>query len=225
MGNLTKNAPKCMTEVSPGKTILSRQLDQIAAAGIKNVVITTGAFDTIIKEYCNSAGLPLTYIFAHNPLYAETNYIYSIYLSREYLNGDVLMMHGDLVFDDEVLELVINSEESCMAVCSEAPLPEKDFKAVVDNGRIIKVGIEFFEHAIAAQPLYKLLSCDLKHWLERITHFCEIGNTDCYAENALNEITEKINLRPLDIKNRLFAEIDTVQDLETVSFALRNNTL
>ena len=42
MGVLTSEHPKCMTEISTGETILSRQLRQIADAGIEEVVITTG---------------------------------------------------------------------------------------------------------------------------------------------------------------------------------------
>jgi len=224
MGSLTNNAPKCMTKITSEETILSRQLKQIAAIGIKNTVITTGAFDTDIKNYCNAAKLPMTYSFAYNPVYAETNYIYSIYLAKELLNDDILLMHGDLVFDDSILELVVNSCESCMTVSSEIPLPEKDFKAVVDDDKIIKVGIEFFENAVAAQPLYKFLHEDFKIWLKQIIHFCENGKTNCYAENALNEVTNLINLRLLDIKNKFCAEIDTLQDLEFVKSILGGNS-
>ena len=42
MGVLTSEHPKCMTEISSHETILSRQLKQIAEAGIEEVVITTG---------------------------------------------------------------------------------------------------------------------------------------------------------------------------------------
>ena len=41
-------------------------------------------------------------------------------------------------------------------------VPEKDFKAVIKGNRIEKVGIEFFENAVAAQPLYKILKEELK---------------------------------------------------------------
>ena len=42
MGVLTSEHPKCMTEISGRETILSRQLRQVADAGISEVVITTG---------------------------------------------------------------------------------------------------------------------------------------------------------------------------------------
>lgn len=220
MGALTAEHPKCMTEVSARETILSRQLRQVADAGITEVVITTGAFDQALVEYCESLGLGLHFRFVKNEKYAETNYIYSIYLAREYLDDDIILMHGDLVFEDEVFYQVLHSSASCMTVSSTVPLPEKDFKAVIHDGRIARVGIEFFDHALAAQPLYHLKRADWCLWLDRIADFCESGQTSCYAENALNALDGACGLVPLDVRNMLCAEIDNPSDLAVVSARL-----
>lgn len=117
MGVLTSEHPKCMTELSTSQTILSRQLKFLADAGIHEVVMTTGCFDAVLVNYCNSLELPLHIQFIKNPLYAETNYIYSIYCAREALrDDDILMMHGDLVFEYSVLEDIVNHAGSCMKV-------------------------------------------------------------------------------------------------------------
>ena len=221
MGVLTSEHPKCMTEVSTRDTILSRQLKQLAAAGITEVVMTTGLFDSVLVNYCEGLDLPLHYTFVKNPIYRETNYIYSIYCAREYLDDDILLMHGDLVFENSVFDAVCASETSCMTVSSTLPLPEKDFKAVVKDGKVVKVGIEFFTDAMAAQPLYLLKRADWKKWLDNICAFCESGNTRVYAENALNEIGEQLDIRPLDVENQLCAEIDNPEDLAVVSARLK----
>ena len=122
MGVLTSEHPKCMTEISAKDTILSRQLKLIAEAGIEEVVMTTGYFDEILVNYCHSLNLPLHYTFVNNPIYDKTNYIYSIYCAREYLRGeDIVLMHGDLVFEGAVFDRVIESEKSCMTVSSTLP--------------------------------------------------------------------------------------------------------
>ena len=76
MGILTSEHPKCMTEISPRETILSRQLTMLSRVGINEVVMTTGSFADILQEYCASLDLPLHITFVHNPRYLETNYIY-----------------------------------------------------------------------------------------------------------------------------------------------------
>ena len=221
MGVLASEHPKCMTEISSRETILSRQLRMMSEVGVTAVVITTGPFEDALIEYCRSLKLPLELTFVHNPDFRETNYIYSIYLAREHLDDDLLLLHGDLVVENEVLHRVVESKTSCMVISSTAPLPEKDFKAVLKNGRITAVGVDFFEQALAAQPLYYLRRADWRVWLARITDFCESGNVQCYAENALNEITEHCALFPLDVEDLLCEEVDDPDDLAAVSAKLR----
>ncbi len=221
MGVLTSEHPKCMTEISSKDTILSHQLKLIAESGITEVVMTTGYFDSVLVNYCHSLGLPLHFTFVNNPIYDKTNYIYSIYCAKEQLDDDdIVMMHGDLVFEASVFDSVVESEQSCMTVSSTLPLPEKDFKAVIHNGRIEKVGIEFFTDALSAQPLYKLCREDWKIWLDSICEFCESDNRKVYAENAFNEVSDRCNIVPFDVKNALCGEIDTPEDLAVISAKL-----
>ena len=216
MGALTSEHPKCMTEISPRETILSRQLKQIADAGITEVVITTGYYDGVLVDYCRSLELPLNFTFVKNPIYDKTNYIYSIYCAREYLQDDIILMHGDLVFENEVFDKVLASEASCMTVSSTLPLPDKDFKAQIRDGKVMKVGVDIFEDAMEAQALYKLKQEDWKVWLDKITEFCENDNRKVYAENALNELNGAANISALDVEDLLCAEIDNPEDLAAV---------
>lgn len=217
MGVLTSEHPKCMTELSSTQTILSRQLRQIADAGIEEVVITTGYYDGVLVQYCNNLEHPLHLTFVKNPIYDQTNYIYSIYCARKYLDDDIILMHGDLVFENEVFEKVVASENSCMTVSSTLSLPEKDFKAQIRDGMVMKVGVDIFDRAMEAQALYKLNRADWQVWLNKICEFCEAGNTKVYAENALNALDGAANIHALDVKNLLCAEIDNPEDLAAVS--------
>ena len=221
MGVLTSEHPKCMTEISAKDTILSRQLRLIAEAGLKEVVMTTGYFDEVLVNYCNSLELPLHFTFVNNPIYDQTNYIYSIYCAREQLRDeDIILMHGDVVFEASVLDDILSFDKSCMKVSSTIPLPDKDFKAVVHDGRVQKVGVEFFTDAMEAQALYKLNREDWNIWLDKICEFCESDNRKCYAEVAFNEISDKCAIYALDVENRLCTEIDTPEDLAVVKMRL-----
>lgn len=221
MGVLTSEHPKCMTEISNHETILSRQLRLVASAGIEEVVITTGYYDGVLVNYCQSLDLPIHFTFVKNPVYDQTNYIYSIYCARKYLDDDIILMHGDLVFENEVFDRILSQKVSCMAVSSTLSLPEKDFKAQVENGMVMKVGVDIFNEAVEAQALYKLNQADWRIWLNKIIEFCEAGNTNVYAENALNELDGQANIAALDIQNLLCSEIDNSEDLAVVSGKLK----
>lgn len=224
MGAYTSEHPKCMTEISSHETILSRQLRQIEDAGIKEVVITTGLFDGELVRYCERLEYSLKFTFVKNPIFKDTNYIYSIYCARDYLaDDDIILMHGDLVFENSVFDEVVNSDKSVMAVSSTQNLPEKDFKAVVQNDHITQIGIEFFNEAQAAQPLYKIKKSDWSVWLDNIVRYCESGDKEkckCYAEHAFNEVSDKCLIYPLDVREKLCSEIDNPEDLAVVSSKL-----
>ncbi|HBZ02287.1 MAG TPA: phosphoenolpyruvate mutase [Lachnospiraceae bacterium] len=225
MGVLTSEHPKCLTEVSSTDTILSRQLRLIEAIGITEVVMTTGYYDDVLIKYCDSLDLTLNITYVNNPIYDKTNYIYSIYCAKEYLRDqDIIFMHGDLVFEQSVLEDLISCPESCMKVSSTIPLPEKDFKAVVKDGYVKKVATTCFDDAMEAQALYKLNKEDWNKWLDKIEEFCENDNRNVYAENAFNEISDVCHIKAYDVEDRLCSEIDTPEDLEVVSKRLHEIT-
>ncbi len=231
MGVLTSEQPKCMTEIGEGETILSRQLKMLADFGIEEAVITVGYLSDVLKEYAASLDVPVRVTFVNNPEYDRTNYIYSIYLAEKELRGnDLILLHGDMVFENRVLQGVLEAETSVMCVSGTAPLPEKDFKAsLYDDGRIKTVTAKMLaEKQIAAQPLYKLSKEDVALWLDRIGEFVKNGNTSCYAENAFNEISDRMNVRTFDCGDMLCSEIDTAEDLKTVGEKLktvRNKTV
>lgn len=221
MGELTAEQPKCMTHVSNTETIISRQLRQINEIGIKEVIITTGYYNQVLMDYCQSLELPLQISYVNNSEYQDTNYIYSIYCAKEHLNDDILLMHGDLIFENEVIDKMLNNEGSCVIVSSTQKIPEKDFKAVVKDGCVQKIGVEFFENVYASQPLYFFKKEDWEIWLKKICEYCENGNTKCYAEKALNDILSICKIFPVDVKELLCNEIDNPEDLDLVIERLR----
>ncbi|MCL2187594.1 MAG: NTP transferase domain-containing protein [Defluviitaleaceae bacterium] len=214
MGTLTHGKNKCLVEVADGITILDIQLQALLTCGVRDFCITTGPYADALKNYVYARYPQGAFSFVHNPIFDSTNYIYSIYLARTQLQREIIMLHGDLLFDMSVLKDVLAAPHSVMVVDAAQPLPEKDFKAVVENERISKVGVEFFTNAMYAQPLYKLNKDDRQLWLAEIERFCKRGETHVYAENALNAISHEINIRPLDIKGRNCFEVDNPQDLE-----------
>lgn len=218
MGELTANAPKCMSLIGD-KTIIEIQLRQLENL-VDEVIITTGPFEDILSAHIDKLNIKIPLRYVKNSVYDSTNYIYSMYCAREFLNDDFIILHGDLVMSTDVLKKLTARKTSSVAIERDMPLPEKDFKAVIKDGMIAAIGVEFFSaDAVACQPAYKFLSADLKIWLDEVARFCEDGNTKVYAENALNNVTGKIKILPFELSGALCREVDCPQDLEEVAQA------
>ena len=216
MGDLTKDRPKCLVELENGTTILDRQLYILEKCDISEVIITTGRYDKEIRDTCsNHTGLKFT--FVKNELYDSTNYIYSIYKAKEHLNDDIILLHGDLVFEEYVLLRLINFKKSCVATNTFQVDPEKDFKAIVKDNRVLKISVGLTDNFVTSQPAYKLTESDMKAWIDNIVKHCDSGKIGHYAEDALNEILDTVEIIPIDFQNIICTEVDTPDDLSIVN--------
>lgn len=214
MGRLTDDRPKCLLEVRGG-TILSVQIDLLLDCGIDEFVITLGPFDGLVREYVlqKYGNLNVSYVF--NPVYASTNYIYSMFLAERYVKSDsLLLLHGDLIMERSVCEKILkHPADNAVIVDPAAPLPEKDFKGRITNGIVVEIGTRVFGNdCVFLLPLYRLSMHGMGIWLGEIRRFVDSGRTEVYAENAFNECSEKIGLEPVALDHEVCMEIDTEED-------------
>lgn len=218
MGDLTKEFHKSMTRLSGGETIFHRQLRLLEAAGIRDIIVTTGPFADQLKG--ETRDFPsLRFTFVHNDLYAATNYIYSMYLARHEIDDDMLFLHGDLVFDRKLVPaLLACPDPSAATVHFGKALPEKDFKGRVRDGKLLEVSIQIFDgDCHAFQPLYKLDKATAAAWVRQVEKFVDAGQVKCYAENAFNEIFPSLNVRAFSYADHYIDEIDNLDDYNRVS--------
>lgn len=217
MGDETKTHHKSMTLLADGESIFHRQLRLLRAEGITDFIITTGPFAEQLKA--EAADFPdLNCVFVPNPIYDKTNYIYSMYLAREFMDDDLVFLHGDLVFNRRLVHDVLTCpDQNTGTVNFSKALPEKDFKGRVQDGKLLEVSIHIFdEDCFAFQPFYKMDKATAGAWIAKVAEFIEKGENKCYAENALNEIFPQLNVRAFSYEGYYIDEIDNMDDYRRV---------
>jgi phosphoenolpyruvate phosphomutase len=215
MRDLSRSKPKCLVEIAPDQTILSRQIGQLVRCGLSDFVITTGPFRGVLEHYVLSNFPDITVDFIHNPEYQTTNYIYSMHLADGLLREDVLLMHGDVVTTDRLLVALLESRMPNVAVVdSTAKLPADDFKGRINGGLIREIRVDIFgADCVYLAPIYKLSRSFMNVWMDEIGVFIDRGSRDVYAEEAFNSIAGSLSLGFIDAKGALCSEIDTPADL------------
>ena len=163
---LTRYVPKALIKIG-GKALLGYQMDNLIGCRIKDMIITTGPFEDKIKEYVNRQYPDVDVYYVKNPKYRNTNYIYSMWLAERLVDDDVILLHGDLLFERKLLERLIDEKcSNCVLVNRKVKPPEKDFKAVIQNNRVVKIGVEFYgRNTFFSAPLYKFSQSDFLYWL------------------------------------------------------------
>lgn len=218
MDEFTKHNHKSMARLKDGETVFHRQIRLLSAEGIREFVVTTGPFEEQLKA--EAADFPdLNFVFVRNDIYDRTNYIYSMYLAREYMIDDLVFLHGDLVFNRRLVRDVLNcSDKNTGTVNFKKALPEKDFKGRICDGKLLEVSVRIFdEDCFAFQPFYKMEKATASAWIGKVVEFIHKGEDKCYAENALNEILPALNVRAFSYEDYYIDEIDNMDDYARVT--------
>ncbi|MCW4015770.1 MAG: phosphocholine cytidylyltransferase family protein [Candidatus Bathyarchaeota archaeon] len=220
---MTRYRPKALLNID-SKPLLGYQLEMLIDCGFNSFILTTGPFGNQIKSYVKKQYPDVRITYVKNQKYRTTNYIYSMWLTREFVDDDIILMHGDLFFEKQLLVNLVNSEyPTCVPVKkSVMSPPEKDFKAIIKNGAIIRIGVDCFgENAYFLAPMYKLSKFDYLKWLTAIENAIKQRKTKIYAETVFNTMSDKFLLHPLYFDNEICLEIDTKQDLKQAQKLVR----
>lgn len=221
MGEITRAIHKSMVELKNGESIFHRQIRILRSLGVKEFVVTVGPFEEQLREVAVEFS-DCHFRFVRNDIYYRTNYIYSMFLARDFIDDDMLFLHGDLVFNERFAKDFLACEErNCAPLNRSCPRPDKDFKGRLENERLLEISIHIFdENCHAFQPFYKLERAAASAWVGKVTQYVIDGNTKCYAENALNEILPALNVRPFFYDDYFIEEIDTIDDYKRVAEAV-----
>jgi phosphoenolpyruvate phosphomutase len=219
---LTDRYPKSLLKVW-GKTLIDYQLEALVNQGVCDIVITTGHLGKELEEYVRQTDVASVQ-FVNNPEYKSTNYIYSLWLTKSLVDDDIILLHGDLIFDSVLIKKLLDAQGNRVLVNRHMLSPEKDFKALIKRGRVVRIGVNLSgPGTFFCAPLYKFSKTDFLLWLDKIEDFVTQGKVDCYAEDALNEISDDVLVRPLYFKE-FCMEIDTKADLEKTRIYIRSGS-
>ena len=100
MGALTEDLPKGMLTIA-GKTLIERQLEQLRASGLDDIIIVTG----YQAEKINYRGVR----YYHNPDYASTNMVETLMCAREEMDAEVMVAYSDIIYSQKLAQLVCSS--------------------------------------------------------------------------------------------------------------------
>lgn len=204
--------PKCLLPFGE-RTLLDLLVDALRAVGVSELVVVVGYQRELVEQSLRTRAVECQFVVNHD--YADTNTIHSLWLAGEYLDRDFLYFNADVLFDYRILELLIASPTSALAVDARA-CGEEEVKVIADeNGRITRIGkklppadclgefigIARFDRATCT-PLIEALRVYNELQAERHRFF----------ESAVDDILDRHEFRAVLIRDYPAVEIDTPDD-------------
>ena len=221
---LTQNNTKCMVRVN-GVTLIDRMLHQIENLHLSRIVIVVGYEGQKLIDYIGTLGIQTPIVYINNPIYDKTNNIYSLALAKEcLLQDDTLLFESDLIFEDSVLEALVNDPRKTLALVDK-------YESWMD-GTCVKLGNDDTIEAFV--PGKKFEFSEIKNYYKTVNlykfskHFSEtyyvpfldayqvaLGKNE-YYEQVLRVITmlDEPEIKAKRLNGQRWYEIDDIQDLD-----------
>lgn len=224
---LTDEKPKCLLEVG-GRTLLQRSFDALIAAGIDEFVVVTGYRGEMIRQFLTehydimpisfmpSEGRPTVH-FVENTDYATTNNIYSLWLARPYISGlDFLLLDSDILFDPKVVENVLETEGTVLAL-NRHELGEEEIKVIVnDKNEVVELSktcsiADAIGESIGIEKIMADYSLALFQELKLMINGEKLSNV--FYERAFERLIPQGHcFKVVDTTGLFSIELDTVED-------------
>lgn len=221
---LTQNATKCMVEIN-GVTMIERMLGLLDKKNLNKIVVVVGYEGQKLIDYISSLNVNTPIEYVENTVYNKTNNIYSLYLAKDYLlQDDTLLLESDLVFEEAVLDRIIENPYPNLALVAkfeswmDGTVVELDDE---DNILCFRSKKEFrFEDIpdyYKTVNIYKFsVDFSATHYVPFLEAYIKaLGNNE-YYEQVLKVITllDKPDIKAVRLGNESWYEIDDVQDLD-----------
>ncbi|MBN1940394.1 MAG: aminotransferase class I/II-fold pyridoxal phosphate-dependent enzyme [Candidatus Aminicenantes bacterium] len=224
LGELTRNSTKCMVKID-GKRLIEYALDALAAQGIRKAVIVTGHGADEFQEVLGPSYSGISVSYVHNPDYARTNNIYSLFLAREAMEeDDSILLESDLIFEPAIIRDSVLHPSPNVAVVAR-------FESWMD-GTVTRLGEDHDITCFLGKK--EMVESELAQYYKTVNiyklsrAFCRdkfFPFLDVYIKaKGLNEYYEEVfklltfidrgALKALDVSGRLWYEIDDLQDLD-----------
>ena len=211
--------PKCLIASNNGKwTILDRQIQSLFQAGVTDIAIVVGyekhqIVRHIVRHYPT---LFDRFAFIDNHAYAETNNIFSLWLARNWPNGDsFVVLNADVAFSPELLPPALSAAGPITMIVDTA-WRDETMKVVIQNGVVVKmskqitprefsatyIGITVFDRAIA------------RRFFRTLTRLITEGQTQVFFNAGVQRLVDEgVHVGYVETGGRAWAEIDEASDL------------
>ena len=224
---LTAEVPKCLVEVA-GESIVERALRVLRSQGVGEVVIVVGHCGEKLRERLGSrfADIELRYVEA--PDYATTNNIRSLWDARSALDRDVILIEGDLIFDEAVISALLAIPGSSAAVVPVERAPSGTKVILNETNRVVSFllsGDEEADHEIPYKTanIYLLRQETLVNQVvPGLLRAIASGHVDRYYESVFCDLVRdgRLDLTAVDVSACQWCEIDDRQDLAVAEFMM-----
>ena len=220
---LTNDVTKCMVKIND-VTMIERMLSQLDNLNLNKIIIVIGYKGNKLKDFIKTLNVNTPIDFVENKIYDKTNNIYSLFLAKDYLlNEDSLILESDLIFENGILEDLVNDSYPNLALVAKFESWMDGTVVTIDNQNNImnflsknQFSFENIPNYYKTVNIYKFSKDFSNHYyVPFLEAYIQALGTNEYYEQVLKVISnlDESHIKVKKLVNKNWYEIDDIQDL------------
>lgn len=222
MQPFTDTMPKCLAHVN-GTPILINALTHLCDAGIRETVIVVGHCKEKIYELVGDHFRDMSIAYVESIDYASTNNIYSLWLAREHLCDDLLLLESDVFFDRRLIDKMLSQKGDNLAAVARHQAWMSGTVAILDSTSTVQALLDTRHQAsdFDYSKVYKTVNIYLlrrefllRYFVPHLEAFISSGDVNDFYEVILHTMAyhRKYNMSAVFCDDAKWFEIDDDND-------------
>lgn len=200
-------------------TLIERTIKLLSKYNIEKIIIASGYksefYKKLLKKYPNIK-------IIENKKYKTTGNMYSLYLLRKYLQEDFILLEGDLVFEETLIPLLLNSKEKNVTLIDTSVSNKEDSLYVtIKNGELLNISKGKYSLEKISGELIGISKLKYNSYLKMLDKFTQIENKLFFYEYSFLDKNIFPDLKCISSEEKLWGEIDNQKQYEYI----KNNIL
>jgi len=208
--------PKSMIKIG-NSSIIHHQLESCLKVGINKFVVVLGYKKEQLKEHILEKIDHENITFVENPIYDTTNTLYSLWLTREYLNDDFIYFNADVLFQSDLLQKISAKSKYSQLLLETKSCAEEEVKMIIDDEMRIQQISKVLPIPECAGEFIGIGKFN-KEILNRFVHYLQYGvdnnQSNNYFEYAVDLLAKDEILKVIPTDGVPCIEIDFPEDLK-----------
>lgn len=212
---LTRDKPKTLLEINK-TTIIERIVINCLNNQIKEYLVVVGHNKEKVAKECDRLAqkYDITFSVVENQDYNKTNTGVSTYLAVQKLkNKDFLIINGDNVFDEKIIENLLKSKSTAMIIDNYKQLNKESFKISIEGSTIKDMGKQIDIESSSGEfiGISKVASADVELFGQILSKLTQ-EDPQQYYDIAYVNLSRKSKVDFVYTNGLKWTEIDDIDD-------------
>ncbi len=205
---LGEGIPKCLLRLGR-HTLLETQIHLLRSVGVEQIAVITGYGAEQVEK---AGGVNCHYI--HNPRFAQTNSLYSLWLARHWVKGPFFQVNCDVVAHLCVYQKLARARGTVLAYDSTSGKLDEQMKVRIAGGKLLDISKQMDPIHSSGENLgiLKYDRAGAQFLFNAADELIAAGDERAWAPAAVGRMTASYPVRCLDVAGIPWAEIDFVED-------------